>query len=242
METLSKNSKGGAEDKICFVSVDVEDGTERMEEILDIFKKYSISATLFVTGEVLQARSELVQEWSRNHEIASHSFTHRFWSGLGQEERRKELKDFISLYQDIFGQKPKGFRAPSHVIDAQGLALLKESGFLYDSSILPHYPPFKKYRGYQGKKPRQIHFIIDGLLEIPVAGHFWGVPLAGAWVTKLPGWFYRILFFFYQPRFIALSWHSWDRLKNLERIIKLLKSQGYHFLNGEQICTLFIPK
>jgi len=222
--------------KVCFVSVDVEKEITKMPEILDIFGKYGVSATLFVTGRVLKENRNLVKEWSKDYEIACHSFTHRFWSELNKEERKKELEDFINLYQEIFNEAPRGFRAPSHLIDKEGVELLQEQGFLYDSSILPHYPPLKKYRGYQGKRPL-LPYYPEGLkiLEIPVRGQIFGIPLAGAWLTKLPFWIYKILFFIYCPKFITLSWHSWDKLKNLDKILNLLSKKNYQFLNGRQI-------
>lgn len=225
------------EGKICFTSVDVEDGgVEDLDKILDIFKRYNISATLFVTGEALERYGNLVKEWSRIYEIACHSFTHKFWDTLSFGERKTELENFNNLYQKIFHRKPLGFRAPSHIIDKAGLKLLVNQGFLYDSSILPHYPPFKRYRGYRGRAPL-LPYYPQGLkiLEIPVRGQILGIPLAGAWITKLPFWFYKILFFIRCPEFITLSVHSWDKLKNFERIIRLLKNKHYQFLNGEQI-------
>jgi len=228
--------------KICFTSIDVEGrGVEEVNQILDIFKKYNIPATLFVTGEVLEKYSDLIKGWSDNYKIASHSFTHRFWNTLNSKERETELDRFCNLYQNIFQKKPLGFRAPSHLIDEEGLKLLEEKGFLYDSSVLPHYPPFKKYRGYQGRKPLlPYHSTGLKILEIPVRGQFLGIPLAGAWIRGLPSWFYKILFLLYCPSFITLSMHSWDNLdhcflKKLENILKILKKKNYLFLNGEQI-------
>ena len=228
-------------DKICFVSIDVERGIEGLEKILAIFKKYNVPATLFVTGEILQQHAGLLRELNREYEITCHGFTHRFWDTLNRKERKKELEDFISLYQNIFKEKPGGFRAPSHIIDKAAIELLQEKGFLYDSSIVPHYPPFKKYRGYKGKKPREPYYP-EGLeiLEIPVSGQILGIPLAGAWVKKLPPWFYRILFLFYSPQFLTLSMHSWDVLDprflgNLDKILSLLKLKNYQFLNGREI-------
>ena len=228
--------------KVCFTSVDVEGkGVEAVNQILDTFKKYDIPATLFVTGEALEKYRDLVKEWSTNYEIASHSFTHRFWNTLNSEERKVELDKFCNLYQNIFQKKPLGFRAPSHLIDEEGLKLLEEKGFLYDSSILPHYPPFKKYRGYQGRKPL-LPYCPAGLkiLEIPVRGQLFGIPLAGAWILGLPSWLYKLLFLFYCPSFITLNMHSWDNLnpsflKKLENILKILKKKNYLFLNGERI-------
>ncbi|MDP3990913.1 MAG: polysaccharide deacetylase family protein, partial [Candidatus Nealsonbacteria bacterium] len=230
----------GVTTKICFASIDVENkGIEEVNQILEVFKKYDIPATLFVTGEVLEKYSDLVKEWSKNYEIASHSFTHRFWNSLSFEERKTELDSFNELFQKVFQISPKGFRAPSHVMDEDGLKILEEKGFLYDSSILPRYVPFKKYRGYQGRKPLLIHYPAGlKILEIPVRGQLLGVPLAGAWIKGLPLFFYKFLFFIHSPSFITLNMHSWDSLSfgfvgRLEKIIKLLKKKNYLFLNGE---------
>jgi peptidoglycan/xylan/chitin deacetylase (PgdA/CDA1 family) len=235
--------------KICFASIDIEKdlgtgefrGVENLDEILGIFKKYEIPATLFVTGDVLEKYRDKTRQWSKDYEIACHSFTHRFWNTLNEGERQKELDDFINLYQQIFQKRPLGFRAPSHVIDEKGIGLLEKQGFLYDSSVLPHYPPFKKYRGYQGKRPLSPYYPAGlKILEIPARGQILGVPLAGAWILGLPFWFYWVLFFIYSPAFITLSMHSWDVLKpgfasKLEKIIKILKKKNYLFLNGQQL-------
>lgn len=223
--------------RICLVSVDVEHPIDSLRQILEIFKKNNISATLFVTGKVLEQHHYLFKDLPSAHEIACHSFTHRFWNILSDKEREKELEDFIFLYQNIFNKKPVGFRAPSHIIDREAMELLEEKGFLYDSSIVPHYPPFKKYRGYKGRFPlAPYHPLGDSkFLEIPASGQLLGIPLAGAWITKLPLILYKILFLFYRPGFITFSIHSWDKLKNFEKIIQLLKNNNYQFLNGAEI-------
>lgn len=230
--------------RICFASIDVEQdvggnsfyGVEDLDKILSIFKKNNIPATLFVTGEVLQKYPVKFQKLAASYEIAGHSFTHRFWNTLDSQAREKELDDFIDLYQRIFQSKPLGFRAPSHVIDEDGIQLLDKKGFLYDSSVVPHYPPFKKYRGYKGKRPLTPYFP-EGreILEIPVSGQLLGIPLAGAWMAKLPYLLYKILFFFHCPKFITLNIHSWDTFSNLEKIIKILKDKNYQFLNGAEV-------
>ena len=222
--------------RTCFISVDVEHPIDNLSRTLEIFKKNSIQATLFVTGKVLEQYPDFFKNLRADHEIACHGFTHRFWNTLDAKEREGELNNFIALCQKIFERMPAGFRAPSHIIDKDGLRLLEEKGFLYDSSIVPHYPPFKKYRGYGGRAPLAPYYP-EGrkILEIPVRGQMFGIPLAGAWITKLPYFFYKILFFLYCPNFITLSIHSWNRLSNFEKIIHLLKNKNYQFLNGEKI-------
>ncbi|HJN62518.1 MAG TPA: polysaccharide deacetylase family protein [Candidatus Parcubacteria bacterium] len=259
------------ENKVCFLSIDVEhdygeknkefQGIERLKEILGVLQKHEVPATLFITGKALEQYSSTIKELENNYEIASHSYSHVFWNKLNTSERREELEKFINVYQDIFKKLPKGFRAPSHIIDEDGLRLLEEKGFLYDSSIVPHYPPFKDYRGYKKKGPLVPYYpnIKDirkkgemKILEIPVAGQIFGIPIAGVWLAKIPFFVLKSLFKIKKPNFITINMHSWDILdtpfrksyaanffKNLDQILNLLKKQNYKFLSGEEIYELF---
>lgn len=243
--------------RICFVSIDVEkdrekdgfEGVENLDAVLKSLKENKIAATLFVSGEVLEKYQVKFKDLSQNFEIASHSFTHRFWDTIPSQERENELDKFINLYWGIFGFLPKGFRAPSHIIDSQALGLLEKKGFLYDSSVLPHYPFFKKYPGYKGKAllfpyhPSFAHYRKEGemkIVEIPVAGQLFGIPLAGIWLRKLPFFIYKAIFFLYSPLFLVLNLHSFDVLESgflekLGKILNLLKEKNYQFLKGEEI-------
>ncbi len=250
--------------KTCFVSIDVEhdftlpshsreikqfQGIKNLDKILDVFKKGGVSATLFITGEVLEKYSDKVKKWAEDYEIASHGFSHKFWNTLNVDERRKELRGYEKLYENVFDGMPNGFRSPSHLIDEQAIELLRYQGYLYDSSVVPHYPFFKKYRGYKKRAPLSPYYpSVDdcrkqgnvNILEIPTTGQIFGIPLAGAWIAKLPIWFYEILFKISCPHFITLSCHSWDILKpsfleKLEAILILLEKKDYKFLNGIQV-------
>jgi hypothetical protein len=250
-------------EKICFISVDIEHdhgsehdktfcGAERMDEILDIFGRERISATLFVTGEVLEKYPELVMGWSRNHEIGCHSYSHTFFDLVHVSHIREELERFVALYKKTLGVAPKGFRAPSHIIDNTAIRTVSHAGFYYDSSVVPHYPPFKKYRGYRGNAPKAPYYPSEiaykkagdmDILELPVTGHLLGVPLAGAWIKGLPFFAYQLLFAMHQPQYVSFSFHSWDVLGDPEltgklfKILDLLKKHGYQFMRGEEIAN-----
>lgn len=248
-------------DKICFFSIDVEpdlsgetfQGVKRLDSVLEFLKDQNIPATLFVSGLVLERHSDKLKEWASGFEIASHSFTHQFWPTLSFQERENELQKFIELYWQVFKRHPLGFRAPSHLIDNEGLRLVEENGFLYDSSVLPHYPFFKKYRGFQGKapllpyKPSPENPREKGsmrILEIPVAGHLLGIPLVGKWLKGLPFFVYRILFLLKRPAFLTVTLHSFDALEPkifscFQKLVRLLKKKNYQFLSGKQIYAQF---
>jgi len=248
--------------KILFISIDVESelakkpsflGVDNLGKILEIFEEYGAPATLFVCGNVLEEYGEKIKEWGKSFEIACHGFSHTFWNELSNQEREQEIDRFFVLYQKVFGEKPKGFRAPSHIIDKQGLKLLQDKGFLYDSSVVPHYPPLKKYRGYRGKAPFKPYFpnIKDyrrkgkmGILEIPASGLPPGIPLVGTWISKLPLFIYQGLLGIFNPDFLAFSLHSWDSLNKpllikIKKILKYLKAKNYHFAEGQEIYELF---
>lgn len=250
--------------RICFASVDVEEwqekdfqGAEQIDKILDIFKKWQIPAVLFVSGIVLEKYPEKFKELSKDFEIASHSFTHRFWDKLSQTQREQEIDKFFAVYSKIFHSIPQGFRAPSYVMDTAGIKLLEQKGFKYDSSILPHYPFCLKFRGFSGKAPKSPYHpsVSDcrrfrdpvfergedpvSIWEIPVTGQVFGLPLSGTWLRKLPFIFYRLLFLISKPKFITLNLHSWDvlrpkTLRNLQKLIKLIKTKNYQFINTRQ--------
>lgn len=247
--------------KICFVSIDVEsdlakpqsfEGVENLSRIFDVFKKYNISATLFITGSVFQKYEEKIKGWSKTYEIGSHSFSHKFWNNLNNKQIKEELNKSIAIYRRIFNTNPHGFRAPSHIIDEQGLKFVQKKGFLYDSSVVSHYPFLKTYRGYKGKAPKKPYFPNKEnyrkrgkmkILEIPVSGIL-SIPLAGAWISKLPFFVYELLFRMKNLDFLVLSLHSWDSLDNklifkIEKLLELLKNKNYRFLNGKQIYELF---
>lgn len=248
-------------DRTCFVSVDIEHdygsehaktfrGVESMEDILDIMKRLGVSSTLFVTGEVLEKYPDLVKGWSKNHEIGCHSYSHTFFDLMHVYNIREELERFVNLYKKVLSTSPQGFRAPSHIIDNTAIRTVRDVGFYYDSSVVPHYPPFKKYRGYLGAAPKVPYYPNEiaykkrgdmNILELPVAGQLLGVPLAGAWIRGVPLWVYSILFFLHRPSYISFSFHSWDTLHDhkfmvkLDKILNLFQKHGYQFKRGDEI-------
>ena len=242
--------------KVCFVSVDVEkreeqsdnpfEGVEKLDGFLNIFKKHKVNATLFVTGEVLEHYPDLTKNWSKDFEIGCHNYQHITLDKLDFRERERQIRDFIDLYSDIFGQYPKGFRAPRNIVDNEQFSILRRYGFLYDSSVLPRYPwPIRRYEGYRGWAPISPYWpdknnyrrkslsaalgASNKLLEIPESPAFFIVPFSGTWLRKLGIGTFKAMFRFIKPKFISFSMHSWEGVafpggKN----------------SGEKFCNLYI--
>jgi len=246
--------------KTCFLSIDVEssdarsdramedkkkfEGVERMDRMLDAFKKHNANATLFVTGEVLEKYPDLVKEWAKDFEIGCHNYYHKTLDTLDLKQREKQIKDFMELYQKIFKIIPKGFRAPRNVIDDDQFPILKKHGFLYDASVFPRYPWWKKrYAGYKGKKSVVPYYLKNELIELPESPAPFSIPLVGTWVRGLGMIFYRLLFLLRKPKFVSFNMHSWDSLeenyiKQLDQMLRFLK-KSYSFKSGEEIYEEF---
>lgn len=256
--------------KICFLSIDVEkreddesfDGIEKLDNILDIFRKHKANATLFTTGEVLAKYPDLVKKWGEDYEIGCHGYYHNSLDKLDLSSRDQQIGDFRHLYQNVFKVRPRGFRAPRNIIDNEQFAILEKYGFLYDASVFPRYPwRIRRYEGYKGRAPLIPYYPDKSayrkmgdskILEIPEATAFPNIPLVGTWLRKLGVGFFKKLFLFKKPRFVSFSMHSWDGvkfdgrssknsgetyLKQLDAMLGFLKKIGYEFKTGEQIAS-----
>jgi len=265
--------------KICFVSIDVEhdpapeqarygagpeqsdsfEGVKNLNNILDIFKKHKVKATLFITGKILEKHSNLVQEWAEDYEIGCHNYFHECLDKMDLVERERQIKRFVKNFQTVFGKSPKGFRAPRNIIDNEQFKILERYNFLYDGSVVPRHIILHKYEGYKGRAPRKPYFPSkinykkkgDGkILEIPCAPLFGGIPFAATWIRKLGTGFFKLMFKIKKPKFLALTMHSWDSIKfkgkssknsgekyikQLDEMLGYLKEIGYEFKGGEEI-------
>ncbi len=109
--------------------------------LLDTLDKYNVKATFFVVGEVAENYPELLQVLhEKGHEIGFHTYRHiPLWNSC-PSRLREEIMLFKKLIKDIIGGEVLGFRAPLFSLDDStnwAIGVLKEQGFLYDSSIFP---------------------------------------------------------------------------------------------------------
>jgi len=116
----------------------VEKNTHR---ILDLLDAHTTKATFFVLGWVVERHPELIRTLvARGHEVASHGYAHRRVYTQTPEQFRTETRRSKRLLEDTLGQPIRGYRAASYSITVQSLwalDVLREEGFMYDSSIFP---------------------------------------------------------------------------------------------------------
>ena len=128
-----------------------------------------------------------------SHEVASHGYAHQRLYTQPPEQFRAETRRSKGIVEDALGRPILGYRAASYAITAQNLwalALLREEGFAYDSSIFPiHHDLY----GIPSA-PRFCHVLqgtgYSGLVEFPLSRCAWAasicpLPAAGTSVSSL---------------------------------------------------------
>jgi polysaccharide deacetylase family protein (PEP-CTERM system associated) len=116
--------------------------TRRLLRMLD---KRQVRGTFFVLGWVGWRFPGLVREIVRaGHEVGCHSYWHRLVYEQTPEEFRQDLRMARDVLEDAGGEPVTAYRAPCYSITRDSLwalDILKDEGFIYDSSIFPTRHP-----------------------------------------------------------------------------------------------------
>jgi polysaccharide deacetylase family protein (PEP-CTERM system associated) len=97
-----------------------------------------VRCTWFVLGWVAERCPTLVRRISdAGHEVASHGYDHELLDGLSEEAFRSDVQRAKALLEELTGRTVRGYRAPSFSIKEWALPILRELGFVYDSSLFP---------------------------------------------------------------------------------------------------------
>lgn len=181
-----------------------------LETTLELFEKYNVRATFFITAYWAQHYPELVRKLAARHEIASHAYYHSSFSENDLESSRLAL-------QEISGQPVRGFRMPR--LKPVNLEVLQQAGYLYDASVNPTWLP-GRYNNwhiprtlYQEKDMWIIPSAVSPLCRYPV---FWlSVKNMPLWVTR-----HFCNTILRKDDYLSFYFHPWE-LENLQRYTAL---------------------
>jgi len=127
--------------------------------IAKLLAKHDVRASFFVPAVVAQLHPDeqrgLVAE---GHEIGIHGWIHELNSQLPPADERELQMRAADTLEGITGVRPVGIRTPSWDFSANTLAISREMGLLYDSSLMADDEP---YELLEDGEP-------TGMVELPV--------------------------------------------------------------------------
>ena len=131
-----------------------------LPRIVRLMDEENIPASFFFPAWSLKIAPEQAERIlaSGIHEIAVHGWNHELNTALDGETEKRLLRLSMETIEEISGVKPVGFRAPSWNHSPNTLSIVRELGFLYESSLMADDRP---YELLQNGDP-------TGLVELPV--------------------------------------------------------------------------
>ncbi len=127
--------------------------------LLALLQRYDIRATFFVPAvSALLHPDEQRRVVAEGHEVALHGWIHEINSTLPAADERELMFRSAETLERITGVRPVGMRTPSWDFSPATLAIEKELGLLYDSSLMADEDPYELLLNGEG----------TGIVEVPV--------------------------------------------------------------------------
>ena len=111
--------------------------------VLDLLARHRIAATFFVPGLVIEQRPQAVESiLEGGHEVAHHSWSHKWIVNMTEEEEREEMHRAFEIIEKTTGKAPRGYRSPAAEFSPQTLSLIREYGFGFSSNYFDDDSPY----------------------------------------------------------------------------------------------------
>jgi peptidoglycan/xylan/chitin deacetylase (PgdA/CDA1 family) len=127
--------------------------------ILGLLKAHDVRATFYVPAVVaLLYPDEARRIVAEGHEVGVHGWIHELNSVLPYATERELVARSVETLENITGVRPVGMRTPSWDFSPHTLAIEKELGFAYDSSLMADEDCYELL----------LHGEPTGIVELPV--------------------------------------------------------------------------
>lgn len=147
-----------------------------LPRVLDLLERTEVPATFFFPAWSLKLapeQAEMIQS-AGMHEIAVHGWIHERNTELDEATERELLERAVASLLEITGERPRGYRAPSWNFSPNTLQIVRDMGFLYESSLMADDRPYELVA--EGEP--------TGLVELPVSWVLDDAPLLNPQGTR----------------------------------------------------------
>lgn len=116
-----------------------------LPRVVDLLDREGIPASFFVPAVslVIDPSQIGVIQAAGHHEFAVHGWIHELNSSLDADTERALLQRAVYYLTEVTGTRPLGYRAPSWNFSPNTLSIIREMGFLYDSSLMADDRPYE---------------------------------------------------------------------------------------------------
>ncbi|MGE0680035.1 MAG: polysaccharide deacetylase [Candidatus Binatia bacterium] len=215
-----------------------------LPRILTLLDKHKIPGTFFIPAGSMLLHPEQVQEIVKRtqHEIGFHSYVHENPLEFTGNEERETYEKAMKIVVEKTGKRPVGFRSAAWDLTPQTIQIVKEMGFLYDSSMMADDNPYALIS--EGKDSGLVELPVEWILDdwpyfqLNWAGHHVGLRTAddvfSIWSQEFDGAYAEggTFILVTHPQVIG---HRY-RMQMLERLIEHIKKKpDVWFATHEQI-------
>ena len=204
----------------------VRTGVHRILRLLD---RYDLPATFYVPGYTARRHTAVMLEVKEaGHEIGCHGDVHEDVHLLDEAEEKELLTRQLDILDETLGVRPRGYRSPFWSINTRTPRLLKEAGFLYDSSLMGDDIPYFVESGKGPLVEVPVHWLLD---DAPFYRHVYGVSNAIAEPDRvISQWIQEFRGMARESGCFVLTMHPWisgraSRMDGLERLIRVMREE-----------------
>ena len=105
--------------------------------ILDLLKRKGVRGTFCIPGATIYAFPDLAKRIRDDgHELVHHGWIHENPADFNEAGERELLENGLVAFDRVLGIRPIGYRSPAWDLSAHSINLLRDKGFLYDSSCM----------------------------------------------------------------------------------------------------------
>jgi len=197
--------------------------------ILRLLEKYGLPATFFVPGYTIEHHTKAVEAiHAAGYEMACHGNVHETLNTLDEAAERRILNEQLAIYEKYLGIRPTGYRSPSWSLNNRTPGLLKEHGFLYDSSLMGDDIPYFVGTPHGELAEVPIQWLLD---DAPFYRHVYGGSNAIAEPDRVISlWTQEFQGMYRENGCFVLTMHPWisgraGRMLGLEQLIRAIKAE-----------------
>ncbi len=111
------------------IMVNVYEGSDKVEKILEILDKTDVTCTFFVGGVWAEKNAELLKKMATYAEIGNHGYLHRDHAKISEQGNKEEILLCHRLVRRIAGIEMTLFAPPSGSFSQTTLDVCKENGY-----------------------------------------------------------------------------------------------------------------